>query len=152
MSQKNQFWDFHAANRAGTSKIFNKMDISKIQIKPITNQKEFDEANEIIDALIDADLIADPVERQKALAVLDAVATLAHPYEKKHFSIPKPDPIDAIKERMEQLNLTQKDVAPYFGGENRVSEVLKRKRALTVNMIKALSKNLNISANTLLGT
>ncbi len=127
------------------------MNIAEIQIKPITNQKEFEEANKIIDALIDADLIQDPIKRANALAILDAVATLAHQYEKKHFPIPKPDPIEAIKERMEQMSLTQKDVAPYFGGENRVSEVLRRKRALTVSMIKALSKNLHISADTLLG-
>jgi HTH-type transcriptional regulator / antitoxin HigA len=127
------------------------MNISQIQIKPITNQQEFEEANKIIDTLIDADLILDPIEREKALAILDAIATLAHQYEVKNFPIPKPDPLEAIKERMEQLNLTQKDLAPYFGGENRVSEVLKGKRALTVNMIKSLSKHLNISTNTLLG-
>lgn len=127
------------------------MDITKIQIKPITNEQEFDEANEIIEALIDADLIPDPIERKMALDVLEAITILACEYEKKHYPIPKPDPIEAIKERMEQLNLTQKDVATYFGGENRVSEVLRRKRALTVNMIKALSKALNISTNTLLG-
>lgn len=127
------------------------MNIAEIQIKPITNQKEFDEANQIIDALIDADLIDDPIEREKALAILGAVATLAHAYEKNHFPIPKPNPIEAIKERMEQLNLTQKDVAPYFGGENRVSEVLNGKRSLTVNMIRTLSKALNISTDTLLG-
>lgn len=127
------------------------MNIAEIKIEPITNQQEFEKANEIIDALIDADMIADPIERAKALAILDAVATLAHQYEKRYFPIPKPDPIEAIKERMEQMNLTQKDVAPYFGGENRVSEVLRRKRALTVSMIKAVSKNLRISTDTLLG-
>jgi HTH-type transcriptional regulator/antitoxin HigA len=127
------------------------MNISEIKIKPITNQKEFDEANQIMDALVDADLIQDPLKREKALAILGAIATLAHEYEKKHFPIPKPDPIEAIKERMEQLSLTQKDVAPYFGGENRVSEVLNGKRSLTVNMIKALSKALKISTDTLLG-
>jgi HTH-type transcriptional regulator / antitoxin HigA len=56
----------------------------------ITNQQEFDEANKIIDSLIDADLISDPIEREIALANLYEVTTLAHQYEIKHFSIPKP--------------------------------------------------------------
>jgi HTH-type transcriptional regulator/antitoxin HigA len=128
-----------------------KINVSEIKIKPITNQQEFDEASQIIDTLIDADLIQDPIERKAALDILEAITILAYEYEKKHYSIPKPDPIEAIKERMEQLNLTQKDVAPYFGGENRVSEVLRGKRDLTVKMIKAISKNLRISTDTLLG-
>lgn len=127
------------------------MNIAEIKIKPITNEQEFEEASQIIDTLIDADLIQDPIERKAALDILEAITILAYEYEKKHYSIPKPDPIEAIKERMEQLNLTQKDVAPYFGGENRVSEVLRGKRDLTVKMIKAISKNLRISTDTLLG-
>ena len=127
------------------------MNIAEIKIKPITNEQEFEEASQIIDALIDADLIQDPIERKAALDILEAITILAYEYEKKHYSIPKPDPIEAIKERMEQLNLTQKDVAQYFGGENRVSEVLRGKRDLTVKMIKAISKNLRISTDTLLG-
>lgn len=76
---------------------------------------------------------------------------MVHDYEKKHFSIPNHDPIEAIKERMDLLNLSQKEVAAYFGGENRVSEVLSGKRNLTLNMIRSLHKNLNISADILLG-
>ena len=127
------------------------INLSEIHIKPITNPAEFDDAARIIDALIDADLIADAAERGKALAILEAVSILATEYEKKHFPIAKPDPIEAIKERMTQLNLSQKDVAPYFGGENRVSEVLSGKRNLTIQMIRALNKHLHISADTLLG-
>ena len=126
------------------------MNLSAIQIKPITNQLEFEEASAIIDSLVDADLIQDPIERQKALNLLEAIALLAHEYEKKHFSIPKPDPIEAIKERMEQLNLSQKDVAAYFGGKNRVSEVLSGKRKMTLKMAYALHVNLHISPETLL--
>jgi len=126
-------------------------EIEKIEIKPITNQYEFKEANKIIDLLIDADLIADKILRKKSLDILEAVSILANEYEKKHFSIPKPNPIEAIKERMEQLSLSQKDVAVYFGGENRVSEVLSGKRRLTLNMIRSLNKNLNISTDVLIG-
>lgn len=80
------------------------MTISDIQIKPITNEAEFEEANKIIDALIDSDLIEDPIERQRASDILEAVAILAIEYEKKHYPIPKPNPIKAIKERLEQLD------------------------------------------------
>ena len=123
----------------------------RLQIKPITNQSEFKEANKIIDLLIDANLIEDKKVRKRSLDILEAVSILANEYEKKHFPIPKPNPIEAIKERMEQLSLSQKDVAVYFGGENRVSEVLSGKRRLTLNMIRSLNKNLNISTDVLIG-
>ena len=126
-------------------------EINKIQIKPITNQSEFKEANKIIDLLIDANLIEDKKVRKRSLDILEAVSILANEYEKKHFPLPKPNPIEAIKERMEQLSLSQKDVAVYFGGENRVSEVLSGKRRLTLNMIRSLNKNLNISTDVLIG-
>ena len=126
-------------------------EINKIAIKPITNQSEFKEANKIIDLLIDANLIEDKKVRKRSLDILEAVSILANEYEKKHFPIPKPNPIEAIKERMEQLSLSQKDVAVYFGGENRVSEVLSGKRRLTLNMIRSLNKNLNISTDVLIG-
>lgn len=61
-----------------------------------------------------------------------------------------PDPIEAIKQRMEMLNLSQKDIAKYFGEENRISEVLNRKRRLTLKMAKEIYKNLVISAEALL--
>jgi HTH-type transcriptional regulator/antitoxin HigA len=126
------------------------IDLSTIKIEPITNNEQFQKAADIIDLLVDADLIEDVQERQKALDILEAITILACDYEKKHYPIPKPDPIEAIKERMEQLQLTQKQVAPYFGGENRVSEVLNKKRNLTLRMIKQLHKNLGIPAEILL--
>lgn len=133
----------------------NKMTVSSIQIKPITNEAEFEEASKIIDFLIDSDLIEDPIERKQASDILEAVTILAIEYEKKHFPISepisKPDPIEAIKQSMEQLNLSQKDVATYFGGENRVSEILNGKRKLTIRMIKELHKHLHISTDVLLG-
>jgi HTH-type transcriptional regulator/antitoxin HigA len=124
--------------------------LEDIVIKPITDESDFQEAGKIIDALLDADLIENPKDRKKALDILEAITVLAIDYEKRHYPIPKPDPIEAIKERMEQLHLTRKDVAPYFGGENRVSEVLNKKRNLTIKMIRELSKNLGIPADTLL--
>ena len=118
------------------------VNLDDIVIKPITNAADFEEAGKIIDTLVDADLLEDPALRRRALDILEAVTVLAIDYEKRHFPIPKPDPIEAIKERMGQLHLSRKDVAPYFGGENRVSEVLNKKRNLTIKMIRELSKNL----------
>jgi len=115
-----------------------------IQIKPITNDEEFAEANEMIELLLDC---PEGSEEEK---ILEAITILACEYEKKHYSIPKPNPIEAIKYKMAELKLSQKDVARYFGGENRVSEVLNGKRKLSLKMIKELHHNLGISANTLL--
>lgn len=126
------------------------INLDEITIKPITSQADFEEAGKVINALMDADLLEDEAERRRALDILEAITVLAIDYEKKHYPMPKPDPIEAIKERMEQLHLSRKDVAPYFGGENRVSEVLNKKRSLTIKMIREISKNLGIPAETLL--
>ena len=126
------------------------INLDDIVIRPITNSVDFEEASKIIDALIDADLLEDLKLRKRALDILEAVTVLAIDYEKRHFPFPKPDPIEAIKERMSQLHLTRKDVAPYFGGENRVSEVFNKKRNLTIKMIRELNKNLGIPVDTLL--
>ena len=126
------------------------IDISSIVIRPIANEQDFNEANEMINILIDADMIEDPQKRKQALELLNAIATLAIEYEKRYYPIPKPNAIEAIRERMKMLNLSQKDVAKYFGGENRVSEVLNRKRALSLKMIKQLHANLGISAEALI--
>jgi len=120
------------------------MKNSNIQIKPITNDEEFAEANEMIELLLEC---PEGSEEEK---ILEAITILACEYEKKPYSIPKPNPIEAIKYKMAELKLSQKDVAHYFGGENRVSEVLNGKRKLSLKMIKELHHNLGISANTLL--
>ncbi|MBC7569102.1 MAG: helix-turn-helix domain-containing protein [Spirosoma sp.] len=124
--------------------------LDDIVIKPITNEEQFREAGQLIDQLVDADLLEDVQERKRALDILEALTVLAIDFEKKHYSIPKPDPIEAIKQRMEQLDLSQRDVATYFGGENRVSEVLNGRRSLTLKMIKALHQHLGIPTETLL--
>ncbi|WP_317129459.1 helix-turn-helix domain-containing protein [Litoribacter populi] len=70
-------------------------------------------------------------------------------YENKHFPIEAPDPIDAIKIRMEDLELQQKDLIPILGQKSRVSEVLNRKRKLNLDMVRKLSQALNIPLETL---
>jgi HTH-type transcriptional regulator / antitoxin HigA len=71
-------------------------------------------------------------------------------YENEHYPIESPDPIEAIKIRMEELNLRQKDLVGVIGGKSRVSEILNRKKKLTVDMIRELERILNISASVLL--
>lgn len=75
---------------------------------------------------------------------LELLAKLVEDYEKIRFAFAKPDPIDAILFRMEQQGLRQKDIAPMLGGKNRASEVLARKRSLTLPMIRALYEKLDI--------
>ena len=75
----------------------------------------------------------------------DILALLIDEYEKKYYQIDSPDPIEAIKIRMEEMNLKQIDLAAEIGGSNRVSEVLNRKRKLTVGMIRKLTIKLNLS-------
>jgi HTH-type transcriptional regulator/antitoxin HigA len=74
---------------------------------------------------------------------------LVDEYEKKHYPIEAPDPIEAIKIRMVELQLKQIDLIDEIGGKSRVSEILNRKRKLTVEMIRKLTKKLNLSADLL---
>jgi len=80
---------------------------------------------------------------------LELLAKLVEDYEKERFRFKRPDPIDAIRFRMEEQGLRQKDLAPFLGGRNRVSEVLAGKRPLTVAAIRALSDALHIPADLL---
>ena len=81
----------------------------------------------------------------------EILATLVEAYEAKHFPIEAPDPIEAIRFRMEQGGLTVKDLVPSIGQPNRVYEVLSRKRGLTLEMIRNLHRNLGIPAESLIG-
>jgi HTH-type transcriptional regulator / antitoxin HigA len=80
----------------------------------------------------------------------DILGILIDEYEKKHYPIEAPDPIDAIKIRMEELHLKQIDLVDVIGSKSRVSEVLKRKRKLTLEMIRNLTKRLNLSPDLLI--
>ena len=80
----------------------------------------------------------------------DVLALLVDEYEKKHFPIAAPDPIEAIKIRMEEMQLKQVDLVKEIGGKSRVSEILNRKRKLTVEMIRKLSLRLNLSPDVLI--
>ena len=80
----------------------------------------------------------------------DILGLMIDEYEKKHYPIEAPDPIEAIKIRMEEMHLKQLDLADAIGGKNRVSEVLNRKRKLTVEMIRNLTVRLNLSPGLLI--
>jgi HTH-type transcriptional regulator/antitoxin HigA len=82
---------------------------------------------------------------------LEILMILVEAYETKHHSINPPDPIDAILFRMEQQGLTRKDLEPILGSRSRVSEVLNRKRTLSLEMIRSLHKQLNIPLESLVG-
>ena len=81
---------------------------------------------------------------------LDLLVTLVESYEMKHYPIAPPDPVDAIKFRMEQMDMTKADLVQYIGSQSRVSEILNGRRKLTLGMIKALYKGLRIPAEILL--
>lgn len=80
----------------------------------------------------------------------DILGILIDEYEKKHYPIDAPDPIEAIKIRMEEMQLKQVDLISEIGGKSRVSEILNRKRRLTVDMIRKLASRLNLSAGLLI--
>jgi HTH-type transcriptional regulator/antitoxin HigA len=81
---------------------------------------------------------------------LDVLATLIDAYEAEHFPIDPPDPIEAIKFRMEQQGLSRKDLEPFIGTRTRVAEVLNHKRNLSIGMIRRLHKHLGIPAEVLI--
>ena len=83
---------------------------------------------------------------------LELLAILIEDYENKHYAIEPPDPIDAIKYKMEQKGLNKKQMTKYFGSQSKVTEVLQGKRNLTLTMIKKLYKEFGISADVLLNT
>lgn len=81
---------------------------------------------------------------------LDVLVTLVEAWEAKHFPMDFPDPVEAIKYRMEQRGLTPRDLVPYIGSRNRVYEVLNRKRSLTLEMVRRLHTGLGIPAESLI--
>ncbi len=115
-----------------------------MEIKPIKTEHDYNESIKRIEKLWGAK--KDTPEGDE----LDLLCTLVESYEMKHYPIAPPDPIDAIKFRMEQMGMTKTDMAKYLGSQSRVSEVLNRKRKLTLKMVKSLYKGLKIPAEILL--
>lgn len=115
-----------------------------MNIRLIKTEAEYHIALERLKDVFDA--VAGLPESDEA----DLLGLLIDEYEKKHYPIEAPDPIEAIKIRMEEMHLKQQDLVEEIGGKSRVSEVLNRKRKLTVDMIRNLTKRLNLSPELLI--
>jgi HTH-type transcriptional regulator/antitoxin HigA len=113
-------------------------------MKLITTEKEYDKALKRLDKIFDAS------PKTKNGQEAEVLILLIEEYEEKHYKIESPDPITAIRIRMEELEIKQKDLVGVIGSKGIVSEVLNKKRKLTVNMIRNLSEKLKIAAHILI--
>ena len=116
-----------------------------MNIKPIKNEQDYERTLQRVDVLMDA------VPNSEEFDELEVLTTLIEAYELKHYKIDAPDPISAIKFRMEQENLKQKDLAAALGDETRVSKILSGQRELTVTMIRNLHEQFKIPFESLFG-
>lgn len=114
-----------------------------MDIKPIRNAKDYEQALERLELIFDAK------KRTKEGDELEILGILIEHYENQHFPIELPDPVEAIKYRMEQMDYSQSDLANIFGMKSRASEILNRKRKLTLEMIRQLHLKMNIPTEVL---
>ena len=117
-----------------------------MELTPIRTEKDYRATLRVVSTLVDQDPAPDTPEGDR----LDVLSTLIKAYERKHHPIDLPDPVEAIKFRMDQAGLSVKDLEPMIGQPNRVYEVLNHKRPLTLRMIRNLNKGLGISAQVLI--
>jgi HTH-type transcriptional regulator/antitoxin HigA len=117
-----------------------------MDIQPIRTEADYKAALRQVSALMESDPELGTPEGDR----LDILATLVQAYEARYVPIGVPDPVEAIKFRMEQSGLTVKDLEPLIGKSNRVYEVLNRKRPLTLAMIRRLHRSLGIPADVLI--
>ena len=113
-------------------------------IKLIKTEEDYKEALKLADELFDAK--PDTPEGDK----LELIVTLIEIYEKEHFPIDNPSPLEAIKFRMDQMGLLPKDLVSFIGSKSKVSEILSGKRTLSLNMIRQLASGLNIPLEVLI--
>jgi HTH-type transcriptional regulator/antitoxin HigA len=114
-----------------------------MEIKPIKTEKDYDQALKKLEFIFDASPNSKEGDEAEILSLL------IENFENKKYPIESPDPIEAIKIRMEEMNLKQKDLIGVIGGKSRVSEILNKKKKLTVEMIRELERILHISASVL---
>ena len=114
-----------------------------MEIKPIKTEKDYEKSLKRLEVIFDANSNSKEGDEAEILSML------IDNYENIHYPIDAPDPIEAIKIRMEEMNLKQKDLVGIIGGKSRVSEILNKKKKLTVEMIRELEKILHISASVL---
>lgn len=113
-------------------------------LKPIRTEADYEEALAEVERLWGAKSGTPEGDR------LDVLVTLIDVYEAKHYPMDPPDPVEAIRFRMEQQGMTRKDLEPMIGPRNRVADVLNRKRSLSIDMIRQLHARLGISAEVLI--
>ena len=114
-----------------------------MNIKPIKNEQNYADTLSKIESLMSAKPNTPQMDE------LEVLTTLVEAYEEQFYKIDAPDPIEAIKFRMEQEGLKQKDLVAIVGSKSRVSEILNRKRKLTIEMIRSLHKQLHIPIESL---
>lgn len=114
-----------------------------MELRPIKSEIDYRNALERMEVIFDAAIDTEDSDEAEILSLL------IENYENEYYPIEAPDPIEAIKIRMEELNMRQKDLVGILGGKSRVSEILNRKKRLTVDMIRELEKRLQISASVL---
>lgn len=115
-----------------------------MEIRPIKTEADYEATLKEVEGLMAAELGSREGDR------LDVLVTLVEAYEREHYPIDFPDPVEAIKFRMEQQGLTVEDLVPVIGRKNRVYEILARKRPLTLRMIEGLHEVFAIPAESLL--
>ena len=115
-----------------------------MNIKPIRNEEDYQNALQRLDEIFDAKSGTEEGDELEILVIL------VDNYENEHFPIGMPDPIEAIKFRMEQMGMKQKDLAEVFGFKSRVSEILNKKRKLTLEMVRKLNTTLHIPTEVLI--
>ncbi|PQA81704.1 transcriptional regulator [Limnohabitans sp. TS-CS-82] len=118
-----------------------------MDIKPIRTEEDYKATLKEVAALMESDPALGTPDGDR----LDVLVTLVQAFEARHYAIDLPDPIEAIKFRMEQQDLKPKDLEPMIGRINRVYEILNRKRPLTMGMVRKLHAGLGISAECLIG-
>ncbi len=116
----------------------------KMNIKPIRSEEDYQNALERLEVIFDAKKGTEEGDELEILSIL------IDNYENEHFPIGMPDPIEAIKFRMEQMGMKQKDLAEVFGFKSRVSEILNKKRKLTLEMVRKLNTQLHIPTEVLI--
>ena len=114
-----------------------------MNLKPIKTETDYRNALQRLDEIFDA-----PIHTKEGDEA-EILSQLIENFENEHYAIEAPDPIEAIKIRMEEMNLRQKDLVGIIGGKSRVSEILSKKKKLTVEMIRGLERLLQISASVL---
>lgn len=119
-----------------------------MKTKILKTEQEYNDACERIYTLINSNENAIETDSPEG-EEMELLSLLVEKYEQDHYPVEAPNPIEAIKFRMDQMNLKQSDVAPLFGGETRVSEVLHGKRPLTLKMIILLNRYLGIPLESL---